>query len=366
MPEGDAERYTPRRALSDEDITLPRPVDDRDRVREHDGQLFQYVSEQLEASHRRDVARAIGRVDDVGFDRFRSLDDETQTLVTKGYSRYGPGTQLPTPQNVTEKLEAELGIRVSTSLAEKLSIVDEEIEWADPDAYSPQRKSGREDWNVLDVLEEAGDGDVYMSVSLTPDKAELAWALDDDNQVVVVEDTDDYDRFSDLFGWTRLKDLSLYNISERHPNLSDSVVDELERTRGGGSGSSSESYTDSPGKRPVKVRTGEAGHGSFTTKTASKISDTLEDGDALSVKQNPIEHLLVYRQTEHESVRVGSEYCHGNVARVVVPEYIADYLLDVPNTHESFDSIRECIGDETAQEYKDEDSDGSVSMNTRF
>jgi hypothetical protein len=73
-------------------------------------------------------------------------------------------------------------------------------------ANSVSRKGNRITTYVSDVIVRAGDeGDVYMAKSLTSDKkVRLAWALDDNNVIVVV---DNYDEYEDILGWKKLKNL---------------------------------------------------------------------------------------------------------------------------------------------------------------
>lgn len=73
-------------------------------------------------------------------------------------------------------------------------------------ANSVSRKGNRITTYVSDVIVRAGDeGDVYMAKSLTSDKkVRLAWALNDNNVIVVV---DNYDEYEDILGWKKLKNL---------------------------------------------------------------------------------------------------------------------------------------------------------------
>lgn len=68
------------------------------------------------------------------------------------------------------------------------------------------KKSGRDDVRVSEVLAAAGEeGTVFMAKSLSSmKKVKIAWNLHENNQVIVVND---YDEWAELLGWSKLKTL---------------------------------------------------------------------------------------------------------------------------------------------------------------
>ena len=72
-------------------------------------------------------------------------------------------------------------------------------------AASASSKRNRTSVYIPSLMVDVGDADVYMAKSLTSEKKiRLAWAIDENNAVVRV---DDYGAWEDTLGWKKLKDL---------------------------------------------------------------------------------------------------------------------------------------------------------------
>jgi len=147
-----------------------------------------------------------------------------------------------------------LGVEVSASVAERLAVMDNDIELAERGCVSPHLTGGRDRATVRDIIERQGRGDVYMAVRVDAQKARLAWAMDPDNMVVQVPKTVYYERYSELFGWKRLKHLDKYNPSEYGVDPSDLPYDPDNRSTRSSSGGGGHTGDLDPENRLIKIR----------------------------------------------------------------------------------------------------------------
>lgn len=66
-------------------------------------------------------------------------------------------------------------------------------------------KSNRDAVYIPNLVNSMDDGDVFMAKTVgSVNKVRIAWDLNDDNEIIVV---DDYDKWEALFGWRKLKEL---------------------------------------------------------------------------------------------------------------------------------------------------------------
>jgi len=307
------------------DVALPTPVDDRDRFSEHNGQLPHVVSSRLDGEFEERARELIQRLGNDGFDAWYEMDSSDRGVFTREFQRkfYHGGI---TSEYVKEGLEDEYGVSITEQTAEKLAILYKKVEHAPRSATRPERTGSRVDKKIKDILNKAGDdGDVYMGATISRDKAELAWEIDENNQVIAVSGADMYSVYNDLFGWIPLKELDLYDVGQY--DVSQDVVHRLERE----SSSSSDSSGGWSGEldaetREIQIR----GHKEKYTKstTPRDVVETFEDGGWISKYNGSAKYLIVFKEPDVGGVGVGRQAALGPIAYTVVPNYVADYFED--------------------------------------
>lgn len=311
------------------DVKTVQPVDDRDRFEDHDGSMMKAVSVELYNVILEDSQKLFQKIADNGFDEFYNFDTHERDLFTISYNVFIGRNGKPTGQVVRKRVEDVYGIDIDSHLADQLAVLSRKVEFARRNSPSPNRKSGRSDRKISDIIRKAGaDGDVYMGATVHYDKARLAWALHDRNQVVAVDGSHRYDEYSDLLGWVPLKTLSLRNIDENY-DVDYDIAQELERDpRSSGHGGGVSIDDLEAASREIKIRSDKKGR--YKSSTPKDVKQEL-NGDKGSVRdeRGAVEHLLVFRQTDVSGIGVGSKACIGSIARTVVPNYVADYLEDV-------------------------------------
>ena len=331
------------------DVAMPTPVDDRDRLAEHDGVLFDIVSKRLNENFLDRAEKLCERFGADGFDVWYDLDQADRSFFTKVFEQIvNRTTNKPSAYDIQSAVKNQFDIEFDEETAERIATLFTHVEHARRHSPRPNRKGGRVDKQVKNVLIEAGnDGEIYMGSTITTDKAKLAWVMSDNNQVVSVDGADKYGLYEDLFGWTPLRDLSLHKIDQY--DIPDDVADELRRERSGSSGGGGWSGELNPKTREVKIRKDRKQK--YRSKTAQEVVDALGADKPIEIPGGSALYLLVFREPDVGGVKVGRTACEGPIARTVVPNYVADYfeekdldrafVIDGRDWEPAIDEIRE-------------------------
>lgn len=332
------------------DVKLVEPVDDRDRLRDHDGNMLEVVSARLRDVLIEQASVLFEQLRDDGFDVWYDFNEVEREVFTVAYEKYLHSDTSPTSQATMGIVKEKFGVKLPQEICEQLVVLSREIEHAPRGGHTPNRKSGRTGKPIHEVLREAGvDGDVYMGATVHAKKAELAWELGDDNQVVAVDGASKYPEYEDLFDWTPLRELSLHNIQKKY-DIDTDVAERLERNQSSSNNNGGGVSIDELEAKSREIKVRPKRKRSYTSSTPKTVKDELngEDGFLDGYRKN-VRHLLVYRETDVEGVQVGRRSCIGCVERTIVPNYVADYLEDVDrcyivegdNTAEATEKIRQ-------------------------
>lgn len=328
---GDVSEYNKTdRANPPCDVKLPEPVDDRDRLKEHNGSLFEVVSARLRGVLDDQATALFKRLRDDGMSAWYDFTEKEKEVFTVAYHEYIHKGSEPSPQVVMGGVESVFGVTLPQDVCEQLTVLSREVEHAPRDCRRPNKKGGRTKTSINEVLQLAGDdGDVYMGSTIHAQKAQLAWALGDDNQVVAVDGASKYDEYEELFGWTPLRSLDLRGIKEKY-DVDDDTAEMLERDTSSSGGNGGVSIDDlDAATREIKLRTTKKRH--YQSSTPKEVADKLNgsDGSLPGYLNTQIRHLLVYPETDHDGVEVGSELCVGSIGRTIVPKYVSEFLETV-------------------------------------
>lgn len=158
-------------------------------------------------------------------------------------------------------------------LGEAMEVADKNVKVLTHNGKRPSSFSHR---YIPKVIENSEDGTVYMCKSVNGNKAMMAWDLDPNNQVVKVDDYEEYE----LLGWELLKDFphSESQIREEYGDkLSDDVLLAL---CGSGSGNSKSSQTT---KEALTISVGRRDYHKFKLQ-ADTIREELRQQGKLTKK----------------------------------------------------------------------------------
>lgn len=179
------------------------------------------------------------------------------------------------------------------------------------DAASQTKKKSRLPIYVPKLVNSVGvDGDVFMAKSISsPKKVRIAWDLHPDNEVVMV---DDYEKWEKLFGWRKLKELphgknkirELYgdqlskDVLEAVTGSEDSSSDSSESGSSASKGSGRRSRTK-PTDEVLNIATGSA-HRNRSKIKAEDIYETFDDGGTIGF--SGIDMLVLFPTTEERNM----------------------------------------------------------------
>jgi hypothetical protein len=230
-------------------------------------------------------------------------------------------------------------------------------------------RTTRETVYIADLV---GEGTVYMAKTLSSTgKVRMAWDLDDDNQVVVV---DDYEVWEELFGWEKLKKFP-HGKNQIREQYGDSLSDEVLATLIGESGGDTETKTDDGGSRGRRTRTKPSQevlnlglsrkHKERTKIRAEEIADKFEDGEPVSISTYSCTDMLVLFPTtsekllsEHWWVAGKKSFGEGDVSLANCNKGTFEYL----NQYEQVWHIEDYL--QQAGDYEFDTNAGPVTMNT--
>lgn len=339
-------RYIRLSEVNGADIAMPKPVDDRDRLESGNRDFLKHVSTLLKREFRDEFANVLVDIDD--FEDVLDLEPQDQALFMRGYSNFGPKYSTSSADTIQEELEESTGVTLDESVCEKMSKMKSKVSWAERDTSFPQKASNRDQKKVWKVMSKAfPDGTVYMAKSISKKKAEIAWDLNPNNQVVSV---DSYDEWADVFGWEKLKELPSRKLEEElGDQLSDHILDKYGTDSSDDSSSSSSSRsrrTYEAENRRIKVRVS-TGRKSFTKKKAETVYDTLDGGKSISINySSSVSELMLFRQTDDDTrASKYTQYCRNGVGKATVPNYVYDYLIEADNVYEGLDGLIEAHGE---------------------
>jgi hypothetical protein len=344
------DRHVPKDELTGDELRLPEPVDDRDRLKSGYNDTYRYISTKLDEAFYSAVRDDFEALADEGLEFLLALDEYSGSLFKTAWQKVRPLSTQARQSRVTSAFDT-VGVSIDDETASEIASALRKISVAPRFDRGVSRKRNREEMTVLEYLaqyapDEDSRGTTYMSARTIHSmrKAKLAWNLHEDNQVVVVGSAGRYETYADLFGWETLKSLSLYDILESHPELDEVTAKELER----GNYFEDDDTDDEPSEytkrtRPVTVRS----HGELWTKTAGQVYDHFDADGSMQFGRETIEELVVLRQTDGHTAGSGTTYtdeCNG-VGRVVVPDYVADFLTELGCVHDGTEQLDRAMAD---------------------
>jgi hypothetical protein len=345
LPEEKRDDFIRRSAVPDDAIVMPVPASSRDSYETGHDDFWRYVSECLVDEWGSEVSEQLDALDD--FDDFKEASTRNKHIIVRGYRKFGPGYGDNDPSTVVDHFDDELDVTLTEEVAEKLDELQTSHLVVTRGTDNPSYKSHASKTPAWEIIDDAtGGGTVYMGKSISPKKAEIAWDLHDDNVIVRLDD-EEYDELEELWGWSKLKELPSRNLSEKLPNLSDTLAEKWESTSTSSSSSSSSSSSGgksrNPRSRRIKVYSKERRtRNAFKEQKAGDVYDKLDNGEPVSTGYYDIDTLLLFDQNEtNVSFAKGKTNRSAGLGVAVVPKYVYKFLKDASNVYTSKQAVVE-------------------------
>ena len=339
-------------------VTAPRPASSRDSFKAGNDDFWKHVASKLSEQWQQEAAAMLDGLDSFG--DYVDLDAGDKSLVNRAYSDYGPDTTRSNNEDdksraatINDALSDSLGISLDTDVAVKLDQLKYKTRLVPRGTDEPRLKGNSGEEKIWKIIDKAAGDDIYMGKSITDKKAEIAWGLSDNTQVVRVED---YAKWEDLFGWKKLKDLPARNLDEKLPSLDQDVIDRWNNTTTSNktSGSDDKRTSRDPTTKYIKVRCDAGDSDYFDKHSAGKVYDALEDGKSISCgrwSKHSATALIIFDQNETSrawAVANAANY-RRNVAAAKMPTYVYDYLKQADNVYESKAEYKRACARETIE-----------------
>jgi hypothetical protein len=322
--------------VPDDAVSMPEPASSRDSFKSGNDDFWKYVSTKLQEAWA-EIARE-RFLDLDSWDDFEQMSREEKEALFRAYSEFGPKYSDTTADTIQETLQENLGVSIDGDLGLRLHESKSKVKVVSRGSTRAHTKGALESKAIWKVIDEAPDG-VYMGVSVSQKKADIAWDLGE-THVVRVDNTEKYGEYSSDWGWSKLKDLPSRNLSEKLPELSDDIIDEYENVSTSQSNNTeSTGSTGGDGKNPdtyhLKARVGSNSRKYFTKHKVENLVKILEKGGSFSTGRYSAKYLII-KDTDTSARRVGSIGSRSNnIAATRVPKYVYQYLATVDNVYES-------------------------------
>jgi len=334
LPDGETDDHIRRSELHDDDVVGPQPTGDRDRYEQGSDAFWDWCADRLTDRYRDRAAQLYERVD--GIRDIVELDAVERELYFDARNNL-----VGNPNGadaVADAFDNQFGVSIDEQFARQYSRLDETITVAKRDTVRPPANDGQKGRTVWRFINDVGDANVFMAVSPNLTKCQLVWDAHPDNQVVIVDSTDEYDVYERRYGWERLKDLDLYDLEDSP--IADDLDEELFETY---SRSRSDSVSRSmwpggdelPGPSHLDPRTKE-----LTVYMSDKHTQSLDAGylgaalhsesftelSAYDGATIDVDRLALFPTTASASAHEYTWMTDSAIAVADSPKYVCDYL----------------------------------------
>lgn len=341
-----SEQYIAYSELPDDAISMPKPASSRDSFESGHDDFWRHVSIRVMDAWREVAAARFEALD--SWQDFLDMSGEEQEELVRAYNQFGPSYGTNAPSNVQDELEDQFDTHVPTDTCRKLDNLKRSYLVVEEGCDRPDLKSNTDSTNVRKLLRNYDR--VFMSKTVNPKKAHLAWGLPEDTAVVRL-DGETYQKLEELWGFEKLKSLPSRNIREKLPSVDDDVLDEwADKSVDDVSTSSSNSGGGKKGlgSKKVTVRTAKRKPRYMNRIRASTLKQKLENEEQFSTGRfnRSCEWLILKKQTETNGVPRTADCSYktaGGIATAAVPNYVYEALIDTPRAFDSYAEVRHAI-----------------------
>lgn len=221
IPESERDRFIKQSELSDEDVVMPKPTQGRSRLRER-SEFADWLQNQFWREYERQLLEVFSEVSTIR-DLFHNPYNQVQLAFSSMGVTWDDSDVTRNPDELEAKLDdvADYPLRIPDPVKDALPVFQKRIEFYQK-GFNFYEDGIQASAFVPAYLAEITGATVYMMVSENQRKAEVIWEDNDDNVLVKVEKSDDYELF-ESFGWKKLKSVKAstiesFDVSEKTIN----------------------------------------------------------------------------------------------------------------------------------------------------
>lgn len=343
MDEDRRDQYIPKREVSPNDKQIPSPTGTRESL-EPDTEFWSDLHSRFRSMYQSEIRSQLEDLQNPS--DFHNLTVNEKKQLYSGVENLGLSRELV--EECKSVINNTLDISVNESVARVLSSFTDKIRHVPrgTPASSAETKNGTEGVSVGTVLSSIEDGDVFMGVSMNDVKMDAAWEDNEQNQIVRVEGTNQYEKYSKLLGWKKLKNVT-DDIEEL--DITQELYEKLTSNNTSTSTGSSSRNSGLPAEeRLVVVHMGDKSR----KMPASRIREKYNNNN---------EHLIMFPSTSEENLsdnrNLQCEHVHLATGIVKVTEYLteAKNVTSIENWNIEEEIVKTSDGEMTAKSLKQTD-----------
>lgn len=331
--------YAENVKLQENDIRLPEPTGDRDRLSRDSEQkeFFYHIEEVVKAEEISQVSEIAEEMKKADHPADAILDEESDWTLFKKMVKYH-GSRRTTNQK--SKFKKFINNRDEFPDFDKETITQiyslfQEIEHCNSNASRSSRKSNRRETKLGNILADTDPESVYMAASTGGNfskRFKVVKNTNPDAEIIVISSASKYDKWSEQFGFKILKEVPLKHSTDG--NLHDYDVPDSVHKSQVNKASSNSGKSDKVLDRALKIRTDDDNSSIDLRLSIEDAQQRLENGNCFHGHRKLV---LFPNGQDHENISDHYDMAkYAAIASVSKTEYdeLADY--DHVLTYEEF------------------------------
>lgn len=338
--EQNRERYIPKGDLVDEDMTLPEPTGTRERLRkEYD--FIEHVNSLLTERYNSVIERTLDNLEP-NTQSFSELDGMSKHIMKRILSNFCRDNKWEdeeeyTTQEVKDNLSNWFDYDSTTDdIAAFISALSTRLR-----VVSDPKKNGKEYRTEPAYKLQERDGHVYMTISTQSWKCDAIEHASNDNHVVKLEQSSQYELLEDQLKWTKVKEIKRKNVTDQLDISESKLEKEIGVTL-----SQSSTSTNEVDSRSITVH-----HGTDGRTTKKEKTEYLKKIFASSdpKRNNGDSALVLFEKTGEKNISEYYDLTQHDVRVANCSRKEVEYLTEPDNGIFTFDSYHDWVLNNTFQ-----------------
>jgi hypothetical protein len=328
-------RYRDNVELHEDDVALPQPTGDRDRLQQDDQQkkFFDYIQSEVkekELNEVGDIAQEMKEADEPS-DVIRN-NKSGWKLFKKMLNYHGSRRTLESRTRFQEFLEdTEAFPEYENERVYKMFNLFKEVEYCHRGPGSSSRKSSRTNRKLGRLLSNNDPEDIYMAASTSGNftqRFRVARHNNDDAEVIKVNGSTKYKKWGDLYGFKVLKEVPLVRDDDHDYDIPKQIHNDNKRTRSQNRGKAEEVKD-----RALKIRSDDDNSSIDQRLTIEEARTRFKKGGKIGGHNK----LVLFPRTEEANISDHYDFAkYAAIASVSKKEYEALADLDAVMTFEEY------------------------------
>lgn len=360
------DEYIPDSRLSDDDIWIPQPSSDRDRL-EKNPEFWEWLAETIVESVANRVRREVRIIDELSPLALTDLD-KSYLLIESSYLLERDNLHKDTLEKIAEER-----VRIEQDYVDSLRVLSQQVRYCENPVFDDDIVTSLPlEWASLHELSEYKDDEeitIWSSVRPTKNQATIAYNHDPDS-IIVKTGRKNKEKIED---WLQSRELGEIGISTVSEFDVDKEVQKVYK-------SSEKRYNENAGKDAkervltLHMAHPESNKSSGYTDLTDKLRveylkyglDAKDKGYPLSfpVFQNLSDVVLFPPDTDKRLTDFIGEAAYNGIRLANCTQMVWDYLADTPNVHHIDDIVSEANRIRTKDSKKEGDKVGNIAHST--